>query len=52
MDLKEHIDVINKVYFKEYGQYTSELSLENQERLKAFMNVEYYYSRNFNKNRT
>mgnify|MGYP006894304015 CR=1 FL=1 len=52
MDLKDHIDVINKIYFKEYGQYTRELTIENQERLKAFMNVEYYYSCNFNKSKT
>lgn len=47
MDLKDHVDVNNKVYYKEYGQYTKELSLENQQRIKDFMNVEYYYSRNF-----
>ncbi|GMG97990.1 alkaline phosphatase family protein [Tepidimicrobium xylanilyticum] len=47
MDLKAHIDVINNVYYKEYGQYTAELSEENQQRFKDFRNVEYYYSRNF-----
>lgn len=47
MDLKGYTDVIGKVYFKEYGQYTKELTLENQKRLRAFRNVEYYYSRNF-----
>jgi phosphoglycerol transferase MdoB-like AlkP superfamily enzyme len=50
MDLKDHVDVINIAYFKEYGQYTKELSLENERRLKDFRNVEYYYSRNFRDN--
>ncbi len=50
MDFKEHVDVINKAYFKEYGQYTKKLSVKNQQRLKDFRNVEYYYSRNFKHN--
>lgn len=46
-DYKAHIDVNNKVYFKEDGIYTTVLSLENQERYKDFLNVEYYFSHNF-----
>lgn len=47
MDYKMHIDVNNKVYFKENGQYTAELSSAGSQIYNDFINVEYYYSRNF-----
>jgi phosphoglycerol transferase MdoB-like AlkP superfamily enzyme len=47
MDYKAHIDVNNKVYFKEDGKYTDALSPDNQERYDNFLNVEYYFSHNF-----
>jgi len=46
-DYMTHIDVNNKIYFKENGVYTKVLSTENQERYKNFLNVEYYVSHNF-----
>jgi phosphoglycerol transferase MdoB-like AlkP superfamily enzyme len=46
-DLKQSIDVLNKVYYKENGEYTNKLSKENEELLKQFINVEFYYSHNF-----
>ncbi|WIV11828.1 alkaline phosphatase family protein [Proteiniborus sp. MB09-C3] len=46
-DFKANIDVVNQVYFKENGKYTSELSPENQKLYDDFRNMEYYYSRNF-----
>ncbi len=46
-DLKQSIDVLNKVYYKENGEYTNKLSKENEELLKQFTNVEFYYSHNF-----
>ncbi len=48
-DLKNHYNVNHKVYFKENGEYTSEMSLDNKKRYKDFMNVEYYYSHNYKK---
>lgn len=52
MEIKDHFDVNHKVYFKENGEYTEELSPENKARYEDFKNVEYYYSRNFRKNKT
>lgn len=52
MGIKDHFDVNHKVYFKENGEYTEELSPENKARYEDFKNVEYYYSRNFRKNKT
>ncbi len=46
-DFKASIDVVNRVYFKENGKYTPELSPENQKKYDDFVNMEYYYSRNF-----
>lgn len=46
-DFKANIDVINRVYFKENGNYTPKLSPEAQKQYEDFRNVEYYYSRNF-----
>jgi len=46
-DLKQSMDVLNKVYYKENGEYTNKLSKENEELLKEFTNVEFYYSHNF-----
>jgi len=46
-DLKQSVDVLNKVYYKENGEYTNKLSKENEELLKQFTNVEFYYSHNF-----
>ncbi len=48
-ELKNYYDVNHLVYFKENGEYTSELSAENKTRYEEFMNVEYYYSHNFRK---
>lgn len=47
IDLKKDIDVNHKVFFKENGIYTKELSKENEEKYQDFRNLEYYYSRNF-----
>lgn len=47
MDVKKDIDVNHKVYFKENGKYTKELSKENKKKYQDFRNVQYYYSRNF-----
>lgn len=44
MDMKEKFDVINPLFFKENGEYTKVLSLENQELWKEFLIVEYYIS--------
>lgn len=49
INAKQHFDVINKVNFKEDGEYTSILSRENQQLYKDFQNVEYYWSHNFKK---
>ena len=51
MEIKDYFDVNHKVYFKENGQYTEELSPENKTIYEDFKNVEYYYSRNFRKNK-
>lgn len=48
-DYKQMIDVNNKVNFKEEGIYRPTLSPENQKRYEDYLNVEYYYSRNFKK---
>ncbi|TJX13259.1 LTA synthase family protein [Tissierella creatinini] len=50
-DLKNHYDVNHKVYFKENGEYTTELSPENKKRYEEFLNAEYYHSHNY-KNKT
>lgn len=47
-DMKEEVDVLNNVIFKEDGEYTKELSSESKKRLSEFEHVEYYYSRNRN----
>lgn len=49
MNIKNQFDVMNKVNFKENGEYTSILSRENQQLYKDFLNVEYYQSHNFKK---
>lgn len=46
-ELKTYYDVNHKVYFKEDGEYTMELSEENKKRYEEFLNVEFYYSHNF-----
>lgn len=46
-ELKDSIPVLNKLYFKENGTYTDELSPKNEEIYKNYINVEYYYSHNF-----
>lgn len=51
-EFKASVDVINKVYFKENGKYTPELSPEAQKRYDDFRNLEYYYSRNFFQNKS
>ncbi|MFA5523120.1 MAG: sulfatase-like hydrolase/transferase [Tissierellales bacterium] len=50
MELKANVDVINKVYYKENGEYTPELSSELQKKYEDFRNLEFYYSRNFLQN--
>ncbi len=50
-NLKKDIDVNHKVFFKENGKYTKKLSQKNQEKYDEFRNVEYYYGRNFNKDK-
>lgn len=47
--LKNHYDVNHIVYFKENGEYKSDMSASNKKRYEDFMNVEYYYSHNFRK---
>lgn len=51
MDLKETIDVNHKVLYKENGKYTKKLSTVNEEKYKDFMNLEFYYRRNFIENK-
>ncbi len=46
-DLKADIDVNNEHYFKESGKYTKQLTPENKKKSEDFVNLEYYYSRNF-----
>lgn len=46
-DLKENIDLIHSLYFKENGEFKKELSVEGKKLIKDFINVEYYYSHNF-----
>lgn len=46
-ELKTYYDVNHKVYFKEEGEYTMELSEENKKRYEEFLNVEFYHSHNF-----
>jgi hypothetical protein len=48
-DIKKKFDVINKVYFKENGEFKKELTPDNEKLWKDFLNVEYYYSHNFKK---
>ena len=50
-DLKKNIDVNNNPYFKENGEYTKELSKEGKIKYDDFKNVEYYYGRNFKKDK-
>ena len=45
--LKTDIDVNNEHYFKESGKYTKQLTPENKKKSEDFVNLEYYYSRNF-----
>lgn len=47
--LKDKIDVTNKLYYKENGEYTKELSEENKQLLTNYLNLEYYHSQNFKK---
>jgi phosphoglycerol transferase MdoB-like AlkP superfamily enzyme len=49
LDVKGKFDVNHKLYFKENGEYKQELSKDNKELWKSFLNVEYYYSHNFRK---
>lgn len=49
LDVKDKFDVNHKLYFKENGEYKQELSKDNKELWKSFLNVEYYYSHNFRK---
>lgn len=48
--LKENIDVIHNLYFKEKAEFKKELSEEGKKLWKDFVNVEYYYSHNFMRN--
>ncbi|HHW00455.1 MAG TPA: sulfatase-like hydrolase/transferase [Clostridiaceae bacterium] len=46
-DMKEKFDVNHKLYFKENGEYKSELSPENKELWNTFLSLEYYYSHKY-----
>ncbi len=48
-DIRDSYDVNHKVYFKENGEYTADISAESKKRYEDFLNVEYYYSHNFRK---
>ena len=45
--MKEKFDVNHMLYFKENGEFTSELSEESKKVWQEFKNIEYYYSNNF-----
>ncbi|MSU00612.1 sulfatase-like hydrolase/transferase [Tissierella sp. DSM 105185] len=47
--LKENIDVVHQLFFKENGEYKKELSEENKKLWEDFKNKEYYYSHDFKK---
>ncbi len=49
-DMKEEIDVNHGLYFKENGEFTTELSEKNKKTWEEFRDVEYYYSNNFRNN--
>lgn len=44
LDMKQTIDVMNPVYYKENGKYTKEPLPEVKEKIKDYLNIEYYYS--------
>lgn len=46
-DLKKDIDVDHELYFKENGKYTQTLKPENKKKFEDFINLEYYYNKNF-----
>lgn len=48
-NMKAKFDVNHKLYFKENGEFTEELSEENKKLWERFRNVEYYNSHNFKK---
>lgn len=47
LNVKEKFDVMHNLYFKENGEFKSELSQENKKLWEEFLNVEHYYSQNF-----
>ena len=49
-ELKKNIDVNHELFFKENGEYTEELTKENNAKYQDFRNVEYYRSRKFKEN--
>lgn len=46
-NVKEKFDVMHNLYFKENGEFKSELSEENKKLWEDFLNLEHYYSQNF-----
>ena len=48
-NMKDKFDVNHRLFFKENGDFTEELSEENKKLWEEFRNVEYYNSHNFNK---
>lgn len=44
---KEKIDVVHSLYFKEDGEFKKELSEDGKKLWKEFINVEFYQSQNF-----
>ncbi|WMM24343.1 sulfatase-like hydrolase/transferase [Tissierella sp. MB52-C2] len=49
VNLKENIDVVHQLFFKENGEYKKELSEENKDLWEDFKNKEYYHSQDFKK---
>lgn len=48
-NMKRKFDVNHRLYFKENGEFTTELSEDNRKIWQEFRNLEYYYSNNFKK---
>lgn len=46
-NMKKGFDVNHKMYFRENGEFTKELSGENKKIWQEFKNIEYYLSNNF-----
>lgn len=49
-NLKEHIDVINDIYYKEDNQYTLKSESKYTDKIKEFQCINYYYATSKNMN--